>query len=56
MLELPHDAMDPQPLYASPDEIALAERLRRKIEERYLGAPNENGRDSEEPRPLQKAA
>ena len=33
---------DPAPCYATAEEIALAERLRRKIEERYL--TNENGR------------
>ena len=32
---------DPAPCYATAEEIALAERLRRKIEERYL--QNENG-------------
>ena len=31
---------DPQPQYASAEEIALAERLRRQIEDRYL---NGNG-------------
>ena len=45
---------DPQPRFASAEEIALAERLRHKIEERYLGkAQNENGRSSDE---LKKAA
>lgn len=29
---------DPAPCYATAEEIALAERLRRKIEERYLAA------------------
>ena len=29
---------DPPPCYATAEEIALAERLRRKIEERYLAA------------------
>jgi len=33
---------DPAPCYPTADEIALAERLRRKIEERYLA--RENGR------------
>jgi hypothetical protein len=33
---------DPRPCYATPEEIALAERLRRRIEERYL--QSENGR------------
>ena len=28
--------IDPAPCYATAEEIALAERLRRKIEERYL--------------------
>ena len=37
---------DPPPCYATAEEIALAERLRRKIEERYLtnDIANENGR------------
>jgi hypothetical protein len=35
---------DPPPCYATAEEIALAERLRRKIEERYLAA----GRGHEE--------
>jgi hypothetical protein len=30
---------DPQPRFPSDAELALAERLRRKIEERYLGRP-----------------
>jgi len=48
--------LDPAPRYASAEEIALAERLRRKIEELYLGVANANGRGSEELRPLPKAA
>jgi len=44
---------DPAPCYATAEEIALAERLRRKIEERYLA--NESGRGAA-PRPLRKAA
>jgi len=48
--------LDPAPRYATAEEIALADRLRRRIEERYLGAANANGRGSEEPRPLPKAA
>ena len=57
MLDSTHDlAIDPRPSYATPEEIALAERLRRKIEERYLTAQNANGRSSEELRPLPKAA
>jgi hypothetical protein len=43
---------DPPPCYATAEEVALAERLRRKIEERYLA--NENGRG--EPQPFLKAA
>jgi len=31
---------DPTPCYATAEEIALAERLRRKIEERYLRSDN----------------
>jgi hypothetical protein len=34
---------DPPPCYATAEEIALAERLRRKIEERYLAAQGEHG-------------
>ena len=34
---------DPAPCYPTAEEIALADRLRRKIEERYLA--NENGSD-----------
>jgi len=34
--------LDSEPCYATAEEIALAERLRRRIEERYLA--NENGR------------
>jgi hypothetical protein len=34
--------IDPTPCYPTAEEIALAERLRRRIEERYLS--NENGR------------
>ena len=45
--------IDPAPCYATAEEIALAERLRRKIEERYLAS--ENGR-GEMPQPLLKAA
>ena len=30
---------EPAPRFASADEIALAEALRRRIEERYLGHP-----------------
>ena len=48
--------LDPAPRYATAEEIALADRLRRKLEEMYLGGANANGRDSEEPRPLPKAA
>ena len=44
---------DPAPCYASAEEIALAERLRRKIEERYL--TNENGRGGAQ-QPFLKAA
>jgi len=33
--------IDPRPRFASDAEIALAERLRRQLEERYLGR-NEN--------------
>lgn len=44
---------DPQPRFASADEIALAERLRRQIEERYL---NKNGHASHEAQPFKKAA
>ena len=40
---------DPAPCYATAEEIALAERLRRKIEERYL--QNENGARSDAFRP-----
>ena len=40
---------DPPPCYATAEEIALAERLRRKIEERYLAG-------SEAPHPLPLAA
>ena len=47
------EAPDPAPCYATAEEIALAERLRRKIEERYLS--NEIGRGLG-PRPLLKAA
>ena len=36
---------DPPPCYATAEEIALAERLRRKIEERYL--VNATGRGAE---------
>ena len=43
--------IDPAPCYPTAEEIALAERLRRKIEERYLA--NENGRGK---LPLLKAA
>jgi len=49
---LDHTVNDPQPRYASAEEIALAERLRRQIEDRYLSA-NENGREA---RPFRKAA
>ena len=34
-----HDVGEPPPLFASADEIALAEALRRQLEERYLGRP-----------------
>lgn len=34
-----HDADEPPPRFASQDEIALAEALRRQLEERYLGRP-----------------
>ena len=47
------EAPDPAPCYATAEEIALAERLRRKIEERYLR--NENGA-GHGPTPLLKAA
>jgi hypothetical protein len=41
-----HDAIvEPAPLYASDAEIALAQRLRHQLEERYLGP-------SEAPSPL----
>jgi hypothetical protein len=56
MLDRTHDPMEPQPQYPTAEEIALAERLLRKIEERYLGTQHENGRGSQEPRPLPKAA
>lgn len=57
MLDKTHEpTMDPQPQYATAEEIALAERLLRKIEERYLGVANENGRDAQASRPLPKAA
>jgi hypothetical protein len=48
--------IDPAPRYATAEEIALADRLRKRIEERYLGTANANGRNSEELRPLKKAA
>jgi hypothetical protein len=35
--------IDPAPCYATAEEIALAERLRRKIEERYLASDNGHG-------------
>ena len=47
------EALSDKPCYATAEEIALAERLRRKIEERYLA--NENGRGIV-PQPLRKAA
>jgi len=56
MLDTNNLTIDPQPQYATAEEIALAEKLRRKIEERYLGTQNENGRSSQELRPLQKRA
>jgi len=34
-----HDVGEPRPRFASADEIALAEALRRQLEERYLGRP-----------------
>ena len=37
------ETLTDKPCYATAEEIALAERLRRKIEERYL--KNEKGRD-----------
>ena len=33
--------LDPEPCYATAEEIALAERLRRRIEERYLANEND---------------
>jgi hypothetical protein len=57
MYDKTHDlALDPQPQYPTAEEIALAERLRKKIEERYLGTQNEDGHGSDEPRPFRKAA
>ena len=44
---------DPTPCYATAEEIALAERLRRKIEERYLANANGRGEATE---PMLKAA
>ena len=44
---------DPRPCYATPEEIALAECLLRRIEARYLA--NENG-CGEAPQPLREAA
>jgi len=35
--------LDPAPCYATAEEIALAERLRRRIEERYLRDENRRG-------------
>ena len=45
-------AIDPRPRFASDAEIALADRLRRQLEERYLG----KGRGVETPQPLREAA
>ena len=42
--------IDPRPRFASDAEIALADRLRRQLEERYLGGRrNENGREAPQP-------
>ncbi len=50
-------AFDPVPQFATADDVALAERLRREIERRYLDpdatAGNDNARDE---RALKKAA
>jgi len=46
--------IDPAPCYATAEEIALAERLRRKIEERYLAS--ESGRSDGPHRALPLAA
>ena len=35
--------VDPTPCYATAEEIALAERLRRRIEERYLREDERHG-------------
>ena len=49
----PHDAgREASPDFASHEEIELAERLRRKLEERYLGpsappSPVQNGSDED---------
>ena len=37
-----HVIADPEPRFATDAEIALAERLRQKIEERYLGTRSDN--------------
>ncbi len=38
-IELPHDeiGVEPAPSFATDAEIALAEKLRRQLEERYFG-------------------
>lgn len=46
---------DPQPRFASAEEIALAERLRHQIEEHYLRG-NQGGRGSDDVQPFRKAA
>lgn len=38
-----HVIADPEPRFATDAEIALAERLRQQLEERYLGTPSDNG-------------
>lgn len=48
-----HVIADPEPRFPTAAEIELADRLRRKIEERYLREPaNENGPQG----PFRKAA
>ena len=44
-----HVIADPEPRFPTADDIALAERLRRKIEERYL-TPEGLGSRSEQSR------
>ena len=51
--DMPPTTTEPRPCYATPEEIALAERLLRRIEARYLA--NENGR-GDAPQPLREAA